>query len=290
MSTGLIFNVQRFCTNDGPGIRTTVFLKGCPLRCIWCHNPESHNKKVEIMYDKDKCMACGNCISACLKKCHTIDGVHLFERKDCIGCGACTVACPSNALTLYGKNVSVQEVFNEVKRDKIFYENSGGGVTVSGGEPLFQPDFTSQLLKICKENNIHTAIETSGFASKKVLLSVIKNCDLVLFDVKESNEELHKLYTGVSLIPILRSMEIINEHKIPFIIRATIIPTLNDREEHFKKLRKMRDDMIMCKGIQVMPYHILGSHKHEMIGKNYSCYSITEPTEEMIAYWRKMLE
>ncbi len=290
MTTGTIFNIQRFCTDDGPGIRATVFLKGCPLHCIWCHNPESQAKRCEILYDAEKCVSCGRCGEVCPQKCHLLGEERTFERSLCIGCGACAKVCPVNALELYGKSVTVNEALDEIKRDKVFYDASGGGVTVSGGEPLFQPDFTAELLKICKKNGIHTAIETSGFADERTMLAVIKHCDLVLFDIKETNEERHRQYTGVPLKPILQNLATVNERGIPFIIRAPIIPTFNDRESHFKALKTIRESMNFCQGIQIMPYHRTGSYKYKMLNKKYICNDISEPTKEMIEAWDQLMQ
>jgi len=176
-----------------------------------------------------------------------------------------------------------------VKKDKVFYETSGGGVTLSGGEPLFQPDFSAELLKRCRDNGIHTAIETSGFADKKALLSVLEHCDLVLFDIKETDEKRHKQYTGVPLTLILENLKHINKNKIPFIIRAPIIPTLNDREDHFRALNELHDSFEACQGIQIMPYHSIGAHKYKLLNREYSCADISEPTGETVAAWNKMI-
>ena len=290
MKTGRILNIQRFCTDDGPGIRTTVFLKGCPLRCIWCHNPESQETRSELLFDVQKCVTCGRCSTVCEQKCHSFNNGHTIDRSTCIGCGACAKECPSSAIELYGRTVTSDEAFSEILRDKIFYETSGGGVTISGGEPLMQPEFTCEMLKHCRENQIHTAIETSGFSCEEVLRSVLKYCDLVLFDIKESDETRHIQYTGVPLTPILKNLNFINKSKIPFIIRAPIIPTLNDREAHFKKLKDIRDSMELCQGIQIMPYHKIGSYKYNFLDRAYVCSNIGVPTKETIENWNKLIE
>ncbi len=236
-----VINITRYCTDDGPGIRTTVFLKGCPLRCIWCHNPESQNPQIE----------------------YYLSG----EAK--------------------GYIVTAEEIVSEVLRDKVFYEISGGGVTISGGEPLFRPQFTAELLKRCKENGLHTAIETSGFATKKVLEYVLQNCDLVLYDIKETDGERHMQYTGVPLAPILENLKRIDQMEVPYILRLPIIPGLNDREEHFAKVRELVSGMAHCCGVEVMPYHKLGESKYEQLGRAYLCAHIEEPNKDQKEKWNQ---
>ena len=287
MSLGNVLNIQRFCTDDGPGIRTTVFLKGCPLKCIWCHNPESQNLRGEIMYDAEKCIGCGSCISVCPKQCHEVKETHIFDRKDCTGCGKCAEVCSAKALELYGKEMSAEDVVKELKKDIAFYLATNGGITVSGGEPLFQPSFTAEILRLCKESGIHTALETCGYASESVFSEVIRYCDFVLFDIKETDGEKHIAFTGVSAEPILRNLEILNEKKIPFVIRAPIIPTLNDREEHFENLLRLREKFENCERIQIMPYHDFGSYKYEKLGRKYFCEAIKPPTEEKLKEWKQ---
>jgi len=240
---GRIFNIVRFCTDDGPGIRTTVFLKGCPLKCLWCHNPESQNPEEEYYTNGEK----------------------------------------------IGKSVSVQEVVDEILRDDIFYETSGGGVTISGGEPLFQPEFSAEILKCCREKGIHTAIETSGFAAPGAFDSVIQYCDLVLFDIKETDGEKHLAYTGVPMDVILRNLGAVNAKKIPFVIRLPIIPGFNDRAEHFSKVRQIAVGLPFCRGIQIMPYHKLGEYKYPQLGREYLCRDVDEPAKEQVKQWEMLL-
>ena len=285
---GNIIKISRFCTDDGPGIRTVVFLKGCPLNCIWCHNPESQRYAAEIMYDSKKCVNCKSCYKVCNKGCHTLDEhTHTFHSEKCNVCGECIAVCQAKAIEVVGKKVSANEVLEEIEKDSIFYQTSNGGVTISGGEPLYQPEFTSEILKMCKEKGIHTAIETSGFADEASLKKVLKYCDFVLFDIKETNEENHKKFTGVSLKPILKNLNIINDRGISFIIRLPVIPGLNDREEHFCKVKEIVKNMHFCKDVEIMPYHTLGTYKYDLLQKEYLCSAICEPDDETINRWKK---
>lgn len=290
MTNGNIINITRFCTHDGPGIRTTVFLKGCPLRCIWCHNPESHKKEIQLSYDKTKCINCGGCVTVCEMECHSfVDDKHIFSRENCNLCKKCTEVCPTNALMIEGHIKSVEEIIKEVEKDKTFYNTSGGGITISGGEPLFQPDFTYEILKECKKRNIHTAIETSGFASGEVYEKVIRQCELVLFDIKETNPENHLKYTGVSLTPILENLHLTDKLNIPFIIRLPIIPGINDRKEHFLNVKKLISGFKNCKDINIMPYHKLGAYKYDLLGLDYKCSNIEEPDKETVQKWGNII-
>ncbi len=196
---GLIFEIQKMSTEDGPGIRTTVFFKQCPLKCIWCHNPESILRKKQLQWFKHKCIGCKTCIETCEEKVLMLDedGMHI-DREKCNSCGRCVEECPSTALNMFGKWWDLEELFHEINKDKIYYLKSNGGITVSGGEPTVQSNFVTNFLKKCKENDISTALDTCGYSSKKIYEKIIPYVDLVLLDIKEINSEKHEKWTGVS--------------------------------------------------------------------------------------------
>ena len=194
---GVIFNIQRYSIHDGPGIRTTVFLKGCQLRCFWCQNPESQRRRPEVFLKKSVCTLCGRCVAACPEGASSlVDGASVIDRTKCTGCGKCVEVCPDGARTLMGKWVSVQQVMRELVRDKRFYDNSAGGITLSGGDPTAQPKFAQSLLRACKDAGLHTAIETCGCTSWPVLERLLEHVDLVLFDIKHSDSAKHREGTG----------------------------------------------------------------------------------------------
>jgi pyruvate formate lyase activating enzyme len=288
---GKIINVTRFCTDDGPGIRTTVFFKGCPLRCIWCHNPESQRADRELMISYEKCSLCGVCEAACKGLAHKIsDTGHVLLRQNCILCGECVTSCPSSAIEISGKDCSADEIIKETLSDKVFYETSGGGMTLSGGEILYQPDFAAELLSLARAEGIHTAIETSGFGRKEDVKRLIPLCDTVLFDIKETDEERHKEYTGVGLSVILENLTVADSFGVPIVLRLPIIPGLNDREEHFLAVKKIAAGLKNLLRVEVMPYHALGEYKYRQLDREYKCSEVTEPTEEQKAVWQKFFD
>ncbi len=262
--TGMIFDIKRFAINDGPGIRTAVFLKGCPLRCLWCHNPESQRREPELSFLPEKCIGCGYCVSACPNGCFE-NGT--FDRSKCRSCGRCTEKCYAGARELIGRTASMQEVIEEVLKDRVFYENSGGGMTLSGGEPLFQPEFTAELLAAARKAGLHSCLDTCGFAPWDKLEPLLPNVDLFLYDLKESDPERHRQYTGVPLEPILENLARLDAAGGESILRCPVIPGLNDRDDHADGIARTANTLAHVREINLMPYHPLGESKLARLGR-----------------------
>ncbi len=264
---GNIFNIQRFSTNDGPGIRTVVFFKGCPLSCIWCHNPESKSAASDILYNSEKCINCRKCEEICKYNLHIFDfDNHIFLRDNCKKCMECAMECPVSALEICGKSVSSDEVVAEVLKDIEFYKESGGGITLSGGEPLAQYDFSLEILKKAKEAGIHTVVETSGYCYKE-LNEISKYVDLWLFDIKLFWESEHIKYTGVSNKLILKNLYFLNSIGARIILRCPIIPDINHTKEHFDRISVLANKLNSIVAVHFEPYHPLGIYKTINLGK-----------------------
>ena len=264
---GNIFNIQRFCVNDGPGIRTTVFFKGCPLSCTWCHNPESQSFEPEILFYRDKCTGCGRCKNL------TVNNADFI--------------CFNGAKEIFGKTVDSDYVISEVLKDKIFYDSSDGGMTLSGGEPLSQPEFTLELLKKAKEYKIHTALETCGFANTEVMRKAAELTDLFLFDYKETDPILHKKITGQDNILILNNLNLLNVLGKRVILRCPIIPGFNDRDNHFLGISKTANCFECIEHIEIEPYHSLGAEKYEALGRKHP--NIAVPEAAAVEGWLEKL-
>ena len=284
----LIFDVQKFCVNDGPGIRTTVFFKGCPLSCKWCHNPESHLIKKQLAFYTDKCKLCKACEAVC--KCHSIkQKLHEVNFKNCTACGNCVSSCNYSALEILGREISVNELIAEVLCDKTFYEVSGGGLTVSGGEPLIQSEAVIKLLQLAKQNGISTAVETCGFVSKEVLIQVAKFTDLFLYDFKESCDKKHIEYTGVSNKSIIENLKMLDSLNCKIVLRCPIIPGFNDRVDHFEQIALLASSLNNLTAVEIMPYHSLGNSKYTAIGKQNSLSNLSDMSSSQKAKIVKFL-
>lgn len=291
---GTVFNIQRFCTDDGPGIRTTVFLKGCPLCCIWCHNPEGVSPRPSVEYDHALCRGCQACAAACRNNCHSFlhGNEHIFSSASCLACGACADSCRYGALRLLGRDMTAEEVVSEAEKDMIFYAGSGG-ITLSGGEPLMQPDFSCSVLSLAKIKGMSTCVETSGYADRKALEQAARYTDLFLFDIKETDEELHIKYTSVSLCKILENLALLCTLGKTIRLRCPIIPGLNDRTEHFRALGELRKSLTFPdpdsdSGIQLMPYHPLGIGKARRFGMPEKQVFRTPSCEEL-EMWNRLI-
>lgn len=280
MITGTVFNIQRFCVNDGPGIRTTVFLKGCPLRCVWCHNPESHQAAPQVFYDASLCIGCGLCKKACPRG--TVNG-----KSACLACGMCAEACPTGARERTGEEMTVSQVMDAVLRDADFYQTSGGGLTLSGGEPLYQPDFSLALLKDAKKAGLHTCVETCGYGAKETLLKMAEVTDLFLYDWKLTDREQHRKYTGVSNERIKENLVMLNDMGKDIILRCPVIPGINDTPEHFRGIADLSESLAHIGHIELEPYHGLGADKCVRLGQTPISYQ--QPSMESIDSWQKKL-
>ena len=287
---GLIFDVQRFSLHDGPGIRTLVFMKGCPLTCAWCSNPESQQTRPEVMYYKDKCIECFSCITACPNS-EVLRQKWPLVLDECEGCGSCVTACYAEARQLIGRQVMVDEVLETVLRDVVFYEESGGGITVGGGEPTLQADFVIRFLEQCREHSLHTAIETCGFTSWEIFSRVLQHVDLLLLDIKHMDTDRHKAQTGVGNEQILENARRAAAGGQDIIIRLPLIPGFNDGTDHLTQLGKfMRDELSPARRIDILPYHSTGESKSTRLGKAYGLNGASLQSPQEISNVQEILQ
>ncbi len=272
MMKGLIFDIKRYAIHDGPGIRTTVFLKGCPLRCPWCHNPEGQEPRPEIAWYSKKCpKECKDCIGICPKKAikREVKSI-VIDLSKCDLCGQCSDVCAYEALEIVGKEKTVHEVMEEVEKDRIFFENSGGGVTFSGGEPLMQPDFLEVLLQACREKDMQTALDTCGYAPQETLEKISDKVDLFLFDIKLIDNKKHKEYVGASNKLILENLRLLSREGNKVIIRMPLIAGVNDADENILMTAKFLQELKSIKQINLLPYHKGGAEKYKRLKKKHS--------------------
>lgn len=267
---GRIFDIQRYSVHDGPGIRTTVFFKGCPLKCLWCGNPESQKNRQQLLYFQSLCLGCHECVEVCPHGANHVlsDGILEFDRSLCQACGKCVEVCPADARQISGSEMTVDEVMEIVDRDALFYANSGGGMTVSGGEPTAQPGFLLNLFKACHRHGHDTALDTCGSVAGKVLEPILEHTDLVLFDIKHMDPEQHRKLTGVDNRLILENAKRIAAAGIPMILRVPLIPGCNDSEHNVRATAQLALDLGGVE-INLLTYHRLGLRKYSALGLHY---------------------
>ncbi|MDR1574278.1 MAG: glycyl-radical enzyme activating protein [Clostridiales Family XIII bacterium] len=288
---GTVFNIQRYSIDDGPGIRTTVFLKGCPLRCPWCSNPESQNPRPELSYRYTSCVKCGTCVGVCPNGAPSLteDGIQI-DRARCVACGACVKACLAEALTISGESMTLDKVWKVIRKDAVYYETSGGGVTCSGGEILSQPDFVAAVFKRCRDEGIHTCADTSGFGSPEALDKVLAYTDLVYFDLKLMDARRHAELIGAPLDIILQNLRTIAARGLPVVIRVPLVPTYNDSDENLSAIADTVSELVPDATVHVLPYHKYGANKYAAVGMRYTLDDLAENTPENLARARAVFE
>ena len=287
---GMITNIQRFSVHDGPGIRTTVFLKGCPLRCLWCHNPESAHAGQELGYHKNRCTLCGQCVAACPHGALSIDRQEVRRNTAlCRSCFACAQACPTGAMELYGKEMTPTEVTEIVLRDKRYYDKTGGGVTFSGGEPLFQADFVVETARLLKQHGISIAVETSLFSSACAVEKVASVTDHFMVDIKAMDDEIHCRAMGCSNQPILENLRRLAALGADVLVRIPVVPGVNDDKENIERTARFLLEYTPYRTMELLPMHKLAAHKYEALGREYPAQDIPLPEEEHIEALRNIL-
>ena len=283
---GTIFKIERFAVHDGPGIRTVVFMKGCRLRCLWCSSPESQNMSPEMGYYAEKCAHCGNCVVACSVEAITASSnkriATVIQR--CNHCGECVAICQEGARKLLGEVVSAEEVIHEVEKDSVFYHRSGGGVTLSGGEPTMQPEFATEILRGSLERGFHTAIETSGYVEWEILDKILPYLDLIYIDIKHMSSDKHKKLTGVGNELILENIKKVDEAgaKLPLIVRIPVIPAVNDSAENIRKAAEFVGRLRGVERIELLPYHRYGLLMYRVLFRDYTLREVGAPSEELL--------
>jgi glycyl-radical enzyme activating protein len=280
--TGRIFSVKRLAVHDGPGIRTTIFMKGCPLKCRWCHTPEGISINPEIGFLENRCIGCKKCAEVCPVGAHIFNnGHHIFNRAKCDACGKCVEVCLSGALEYYGQEVSSEDVVKLVMEDRTFYEQSGGGCTLSGGEPLIQPEFCLEVLRLLKRRGIHRAIDTSGAVGWKVFEVILPYTDMILYDLKHTDDKLHREYTGCSNTQIMENLERLSRIGIPLEIRIPLIPGFNADERSISNMGRFLCSVKGISEVRLLPYHKPNS-KYNAVGYHYTMQNISPPTGAQI--------
>lgn len=286
---GFIFDIKRFAIHDGPGTRTTVFLKGCPLRCRWCHNPEGQLPLPQLSVSSQRCMACKTCLPLCVPNAIALNGGPIVDRVLCDQCGACAVACPTETLQMIGRSIMLTELIDELGRDRILYEESGGGVTFSGGEPLMQGEFLAASLKACKEHGWHTAVDTSGFGHPDVVAQITGYTDLFLYDLKVVESGKHRQWAGADNEIVLRNLFDLNDRGAHVIIRVPMVPSLTATEENIHSISTMLRSKTNINEIHLLNYHSHGRSKVDRLGLSETLPRMHPLSHDEMQYFARAL-
>jgi pyruvate formate lyase activating enzyme len=287
----MVLDINRMTVHNGPGIRTLILFKGCPLRCIWCSTPESQTESAEIAFYPDKCILCEDCIPIC--PCDAIsvgDKTVIVDRNLCDDCGRCVSVCHAESLRILGREYTIKELVDEVKKDEVAYKQSGGGVILSGGEPLLESEFTRDLLRLLKQNRINVGVDTCGFVSRNTIEPVLSHIDFFLWDIKHMNEEKHFEYTGVSNKLILDNLRFVSDNGSPVYLRLPVIPGYNDSEENFRAVCELAQNLISLVEIDLLPLHHLGKARYTSLGREYPIDSIPLIPDEVLQEKKKLVE
>jgi pyruvate formate lyase activating enzyme len=281
MQTGLVFDLRRYSIHDGPGIRTAVFLKGCPLQCAWCHNPEGMSRRRELIFRPKRCILCDDCLEVCPQGAVSRRGEEIrIDRDRCRVSGECAAICPAEALEVVGREMSVEQVLDEAERDRVFYDRSGGGVTFTGGEPLAQPEFLLELLVACRSRGLHTAVDTSGFAPWSVFERLQPHVDLFLYDLKLMDTTRHRQWTGVSNAKILANLRQLSELGRDILVRIPILPGVNDDEENLRPMAEFLASLRHIPPVELLAYHKIAEAKYAGLGREYALPGVRSPSQE----------